>query len=289
MDEFTDITTPDHVALEFELAGPGSRFSAYLIDQILMGLLMLLVALIMIPLASVLELVSVTSGSSDLGDWLTSGSFAILVLVFFAILWGYYVFFEFIMRGRTPGKKQLSLCVVRADGLPITFRESALRNLVRAVDMFPLFIIGGLVHYFDRQGRRLGDMVAGTLVVRERFEEKLETASGAAWASRVERGLSRQAVTLPRGSISASQLSLIEQFCTRRHTLPPERREALALRVAEPLLSLLGEDRADLMRRPDRALRCEQLLLSVVEMARTATSAKPPMETRPKPATTSLF
>ena len=164
----------------------------------------------------------------------------------------------------------MGIRVVRDDGLPIGFREAALRNLVRAADMLPppASLLGGLAMLLDPKGRRLGDMLAGTLVVVEQFEAASDSAAAAAWAARVEQGRSRQALTLPQGAISANQIGLIEQYIARRYTLPPARSAALVWQITEPLLPLLGEDREALVKRPDRTGYCERLLLQILEMTK---------------------
>jgi uncharacterized RDD family membrane protein YckC len=219
-------------------------------------------------------------------DWNVSWILALVVLLIFLITWGYYVFFEGLGKGSTPGKRRMGIRVIRQDGLPIGFREAALRNLVRAADMLPppSYLLGGLVMHFDPQGRRLGDMVAGTYVVVEKFDLAAQGASGAAWARRVEQGRSRQALTLPRGTISAQQLGLIEQYLARCHELAQDRRQQLVWQITEPLLPLLGEDRDRLARSAERTERCERLLLQVLDLAKTeapmvssaAKSAQPP-------------
>jgi len=154
-------------------------------------------------------------------------------------------------------------------------REAALRNLVRAADMLPppSYILGGVVMHFDQQGRRLGDMVAGTYVVVETFDIAAQGVSGAAWAKRVEQGRSRQALTLPRGTISAQQLVLIEQFLARSRELSQDRRRQIAWQITEPLLTLLGEDRENLARSAERTERCERLLLQILDLARAKAPA----------------
>jgi len=286
MNESVFISTPDHVTLEFELAGPGSRFSAYVIDFIFNIALIVAIALLLYAGGVVFSLRSLL-GASRAGSWSASWTLALFVLIVFLINWGYYVLFEGLGKGSTPGKKRVGIRVVRQDGLPIGLREAALRNLVRAADMLPppSYILGGLVMHFDPQGRRLGDMLAGTYVIVEKFAATAQNASGAAWASRVEQGRSREALTLPRGAISPQQLGLIERFLARRHELSKERRAQLAWQIAEPLLPLLGEDRNAVARRPDRAERCEILLMEIVELAQTRTPAPAPMaKTAPPPA-----
>jgi uncharacterized RDD family membrane protein YckC len=284
MNESVFIPTPDHVTLEFELAGPGSRFSAYVIDFIFNVVLIAAIALVL-----AIANFSLRShfGASSAGSWSASWTLALVLLVVFLINWGYYVLFEGLGKGSTPGKKRVGIRVIRQDGLPIGLREAALRNLVRAADMLPppSYILGGLVMHFDPQGRRLGDMLAGTYVIVEKFAAAAQGASGAAWASRVEQGRSREALTLPRGAISAQQLGLIERFLARRHELSKERRAQLAWQIAEPLLPVLGEDRDAVARRPDRAERCEILLMEIVELTQAKTPAAAAMaKATPPPA-----
>jgi uncharacterized RDD family membrane protein YckC len=273
MEERVHIATPDHVSLEFELAGPGSRFSAYVIDFIFNVLLIVAILLVGYLSGGMIALRSLAGSVKGSSGWSVSWVLALVVLIIFLINWGYYVFFEGLGKGSTPGKKRLGIRVIRQDGLPIGFREAALRNLVRAADMLPppSYILGGLVMHFDAQGRRLGDMVAGTYVVVEKFDLAAQGASGAAWAQRVEQGRSRQALTLPRGTISAQQLGLIEQFLARCHELSRERRRHLVWQITEPLLPLLGEDRDSLARSAERTERCERLLLQILETAQAKT------------------
>lgn len=268
MEERVQISTPDHVNLEFELAGPGSRFSAYVIDFLFNVLLIILIVLAVYASGAVVTLRSLM-GAAKSNAWGASWILALIILIIFLINWGYYVFFEGLGKGSTPGKRLMGIRVIRQDGLPIGLREAALRNLVRAADMLPppSYILGGLVMYFDSQGRRLGDMVAGTYVVVEKFDIGTQGVSGAAWAKRVEQGRSRQALTLPRGTISAQQLALIEQFLARSRELSQDRRAQLAWQIAEPLLPLLGEDRDSLARSAERTDHCERLLLQLLDFA----------------------
>ena len=253
--------------------------------------ILLIVAIIFIAylggaLAALRSLVGSVSGSSD---WGVSWVLALVVLIIFLINWGYYVFFEGLGKGSTPGKKRMGIRVIRQDGLPIGLGEAALRNLVRAADMLPppSYILGGLVMHFDPQGRRLGDMVAGTYVVVEKFDLAAQGASGAAWARRIEQGGSRQALTLPRGTISSQQLALIEQFLARSHELSQDRRQQLVWQITEPLLPLLEEDRDSLERSTERTERCERLLLQILDLAQQKTASVAIAPKAPQPP--SLF
>lgn len=96
--------------------------------------------------------------------------------------------------------------------------------------------------HLDPTGKRLGDMVAGTIVIRESFPKMVESRTGAAWATRVEKGHSRKPLSLPGGSVTVRQLDLIEQYLHRRTTFPLERRKDLAQAMAAPLWKISGRD-----------------------------------------------
>ncbi len=152
-----EIETPEHVMLDYEIAGLGSRALAALIDTTIMAVTLLAMLL--------------------LGLWLQSrlpGSpvLAIMFFVYFATLWGYFTLFEGYREGQTPGKKALGIRVIRETGHGITFRDSAIRNLIRLADFLPPpYLFGALFVAIHPKGKRLGDLVAGTVVVRDRPAE----------------------------------------------------------------------------------------------------------------------
>jgi uncharacterized RDD family membrane protein YckC len=165
MDEQLTISTPEQVAFQYEMAGIGSRFVAALLDHLILGVTVLLI----ICAASMIGTVSLLSsvGSEDAG----AGVFlvlAILTLVIFLIIWGYFVVFETVWNGQTPGKRAGRLRVIRYNGQPIGAGEAMVRNLVRLVDFMPGFYgVGLLTMFIDKDARRLGDFAAGTIVIRE--------------------------------------------------------------------------------------------------------------------------
>lgn len=278
------ITTPDHVTLEFELAGAGSRLMAWCLDSLVILLLFLALFFILmgIGLGTALGL-NLDHGVEEL---ISSVGVAILTVIYFVVSWGYGLVFETATRGQTLGKRWMGLRVIRDDGLPIGLREAATRNLVRAADMMPppLYLIGGLVLNFDRQHRRLGDMVAGTLVIQEQFEVKFGSKLSAVYAARLEQGQSRQAVNLPGGTLSVKQLDLLEQYLSRRDQLNPARRAALARTLGEPLIGLLGLDAEAFRKQSDPILALEKLMRQVLEQAQQ----EAPSISKPSP-TTGLF
>src|SRR5579862_3577680 len=135
------ITTPENIALEYELAGLGTRFVANLLDLVLQLLLMLGVTLVgglliwlIILLAGLAGLGAVVSFIRDLGGFAE----AALIILAFLIFWGYHIYFEIKWNGQTPGKRQLGLRVMREGGYPINAYGAAMRNLLRVVDFLPL-------------------------------------------------------------------------------------------------------------------------------------------------------
>src|SRR5260370_20637179 len=153
------IETPEQTALEFEIAGIGSRFLALALDtliQILLGIgLLVIMVIVGVALPS----------SAKSGIWVV----AVIVLAYFVLYFGYFAIFEIIWNGQTPGKKKEGLRVIKDSGRPITPSEAVGRNLMRIVDQLPAFYAIGIGSVLlSRHNKRLGDFVAGTIVVHEK-------------------------------------------------------------------------------------------------------------------------
>ncbi|HEX3865763.1 MAG TPA: stage II sporulation protein M [Gemmatimonadaceae bacterium] len=240
-----DIETPELVVVSYTIAGIGSRVYAGLID---------LVICVIAMFATVVALFAMTSGSRAMSaaSARTSGTwvFAILILFQFAILWGYYLLFEGLRDGQTPGKRLLGLRVVRDGGYSVGFSASSVRNLMRIVDLQPLFTyaIGITSIAFTKSGKRLGDVVAGTIVVRETMVR--QPAAAAVSARTTERA------SIPASAIAQlddAEFQLLERWADRRSSLEPERRRQLASQVAKRLARALpdsdtGSESAKLIR-----------------------------------------
>ncbi len=154
LDATLDVETPEQVVVSYTLAGIGTRGGAALIDLLLM---LTLGGTLAYVLTSLHDLIG--------GDWLQ----AVMILTQFLLLWGYFVAFEAIWDGQTPGKRLLGLRVVRNGGGGVDIGPSAARNLVRFIDFLPFGYFAGMVTIIANQrNQRLGDLVAGTIVVRER-------------------------------------------------------------------------------------------------------------------------
>ena len=154
------IITPEHVELRFEIAGPGSRLLAMLVDELILLITTVVIVLLLIAF-SIMPTSTETISSSVIG-------ITLVLLMFLRTL--YYFLFETYMSGKTPGKHLLGLRVIRDTGHALDVRGALLRNLLRLVDQIPappFYAVGSVVVFFSAQSRRVGDYVGGTLVVRE--------------------------------------------------------------------------------------------------------------------------
>ncbi len=152
------VETPEHVEVRLELAGVGSRVAAALLDTILAYL-------------SLLLLILVGSNVADVGGAAGGWVIAVFILLLFALVWGYFAAFEAWNGGRTPGKQALGIRVVMDTGQPVTAGAAVVRNLVRLLDCyFPFLPVlpALLMMFLNKSNKRLGDMAAGTIVVRDR-------------------------------------------------------------------------------------------------------------------------
>jgi uncharacterized RDD family membrane protein YckC len=160
-------STPEGVSLSFVLAGLGSRASAYLIDIVVQTL---------VDLTAFIALrVTALSATSA---FVATGIYA---LVSFVVMFGYFVIFETLDAGRSPGKHALGIRVTRLDGSGINFRASLVRNLFRVLYLIPIFyVVDAWLILATKRNQRLGDLIAGTLVVRDRIGA-VASMSGASW------------------------------------------------------------------------------------------------------------
>jgi len=156
LDNTVEVETPEHVRFRFRAAGPTRRAWAYLIDLLVRAALLL-----------VFEIVTVLATGHHLraGKAVISGG---TLLALFFLEWAYFVVFEALWNGSTPGKRALRLRVVKAGGYPLSFMDAVLRNLLRTADFLPVgYLLGLLAMSWDGRFARLGDRVAGTMVVIE--------------------------------------------------------------------------------------------------------------------------
>ena len=242
------------------LAGIGSRFIAILVDSLILGFAFFILGVLAAVIVPALHLV---------GDVSANWAVGIILLTFFLLLWGYFVLFEAFSNGRTPGKRAAKIRVIHQSGRGINFVEALARNLVRFVDFLPSFYaIGIVVIFLSRRNQRLGDMVAGTLVVRDREVDSPHwgesasrtfaaptliaasplTSAGSSqsgpgpWADSWDRPPHLR-VVLPApalAKLSGSDLEVLESFFGRRLDMDLATRAALASRIASALCGKSG-------------------------------------------------
>jgi uncharacterized RDD family membrane protein YckC len=230
--------------LEFPLAGIGSRSLGIAIDTLLQvgaAILLLIVA----------GLISAAGFLPQMGkQW----GYAILVLAGFVVEFGYFAFFEAVWNGQTPGKRWTHLRVIGHSGRPVGVQEVILRNLLRIVDSLPaLYAIGIITCLISQQNKRLGDYLAGTVVVREKPLEKGQLP----W--------DRSATPLPASAqpiiLTLAELQVVEAFLERRQSLQNGVRRSIARQIVERLMqgrSIPSENVQD----------AERLLQSLAEHSR---------------------
>ena len=228
------IETPERVPLHFALASIGNRFIACAIDHGIQLLALGLIAIASTVLASFSFIERTVSGAPK---WVI----AVTIILLFLIFAGYFAFFEWIWNGQTPGKRWLKLRVIREDGRPITFWEAAVRNLLRSLDMMPLpFYSIGLISVFStNRDQRIGDMVAGTVVVREREAEA--PAFSQVFAAPVSDPALRRSFKpvdfqASLNSLTEAEIQVVETFLRRRWDLSDVPRQWMAWRVSLPIL-----------------------------------------------------
>jgi uncharacterized RDD family membrane protein YckC len=223
------IETPELVALEVPLAGIGSRFLAILIDYLLQAaafLALVLVMLVFLPSMQKFE----SAGSK----WVV----AMLILIPFLLQWGYFALFEGLWHGQTPGKRAAKIRVIQQSGRAITMFESLSRNLVRAIDFLPgFYVVGSISIFVTSRNQRLGDLVAGTLVIHEgKTRDQPSVGNTRLFTEMVQQApAAPRAITMPADALSrlnAADLHAIETFLERRLDMTLEVRQSLAARLA---------------------------------------------------------
>ena len=225
------IETPEQITLELPLASIGSRSLALALDTLIQVVAGLALFVVWISLRA--PGLGRVSGGADLGSvWTT----ALLLLAAFLLQFGYFAYFEAIWNGQTPGKRYMRLRVITRGGQPISAYEAVARNLLRIVDSIPaIYAVGILCALLSSQSKRLGDYVAGTVVVYERPIEWTAEAHG------TSAGPEPHMIALPVGvRLSADEFLLIETFFARRHQLTPGIRAEVARQIVERLASRLG-------------------------------------------------
>jgi uncharacterized RDD family membrane protein YckC len=216
------IVTPEAVVLEFDLAGIASRSLARALDVLIQGALLF---------ALILLVVTGGGGEGTVAMVVTIAGTAFVVL-------GYPIVAEVAMQGRSPGKAALGIRVVTVEGAPITARHAFIRSALGLVDfiLVPGGMVAVLAALLTRRNQRLGDVFAGTMVLRER---SATTPPRAIWFNPPV-GLEGYAHTLDVSRVTDDQFGLIRSFLLRIPDLSPEARASLSVRLATPLTAAMA-------------------------------------------------
>lgn len=222
------IDTPEQVHLEFVLADIGSRFMAVFADFVIQ--IVLYVVLWIIDETALRG--AVFSKLDTYQVWVV----AAIIFAWFCIYWGYYALFEALWNGQTPGKRWAGIRVIKENGRPINAFEAIGRNLIRIVDQLPgIYAVGIVTMLLNSKNRRLGDFVAGTIVVHERKAKESDLFFNTP-ERRTEYSLYQA------GQLGAPEVELIETFLARRLDIPLEVRQQSAARIAAMIGAKLGID-----------------------------------------------
>lgn len=215
------IATPEGVEIHLSLAGLGSRFVAALLDGIIKAILTLAIWL-------------VATGAINPG--IAEGSFALgaafALAITFCINFFYDVLFEVLASGRTPGKRAAGLRVVRDGGQPVGTRASTIRNILRLVDGLPIaYLVGIIAIVATKRNQRIGDIAAGTLVVRDRIDVPAAVRRA---------GVETVAPAWDVAAITAVEILAVKSFLERRTAIDQQARGRVAWELASRLRPKVG-------------------------------------------------
>jgi uncharacterized RDD family membrane protein YckC len=220
-----DVRTPESIAISYELAGLGSRFLAVFIDFAIQIVLLILATTIFAAI-----------GSTHKGPRIVPQPwiYAFYIFLTFLNFFGYFIIFEWLWRGQTPGKKAIGIRVVRDGGFPVDFLTVTIRNVIRAIEFgLGFYLVSAISTLVSKENKRLGDFAAGTIVVRE--------------GKRAARGYRLQVID---ARLDHDERALIERYIERRAMLGTSARNRIATELAqrlrakfpEPALARLDDD-----------------------------------------------
>jgi uncharacterized RDD family membrane protein YckC len=223
--ETISIETPEKIRFDYKIAQTGTRIGAFIIDMVIQAVIIGLVFLLLFFIG-IFE--------SNLLARHYINQFQLLALAFFYLLifffqWGYFTFFEMFKNGQSPGKKVIRISVIKSNGDPLDASVIVLRNLLRAVDGFPLLhVLGGFISILDNKSRRLGDIIADTVVVHEiRFDLKEPTFKTTISSKSAEEPAMKLMTKL-----NEEELYVIRRFLSDRYLLSEERQTAIGTKLA---------------------------------------------------------
>lgn len=243
------VETPENIRFGYDVADIGSRFLAVLIDSLIQSVLYILVLVASVFLSARLT-------EMDLPRAVNDTLAVVLILVLFMIQFGYFLFFELILNGQTPGKRLFHLRVIKNNGYPLSPLDAIIRNIVRVIDFFPFaYGVGVIVMFLNRRAKRLGDFAAGTLVVKMRDEVRLQNLMPAVPATATNSPANPVANTVADDNarrLGEDDIELAETFLLRRAQLTNP--APMTLQIAQRLAGKMQLAPASIPQNPDAAL-----------------------------------
>ena len=232
-------STPENVELELTLAGIGNRAWALLIDYLVLGLIILLCVII----GLIISLVFIDFWTSVFGDRAPLWLFGIAIFTNYIIYSGYFVFFETIWQGQTPGKRFTKIRVIRDDGRPVRLTQIALRSLLRPIDEF--LFIGAILIMFNPWEKRLGDWAAGTIVIQNQAPNSPQNSSqnSSQNLSISKSGENFAAELLQKADFSdllPDEFTVIKEYLQRRHQLSLKGKADTSSRLAKDVKEIIN-------------------------------------------------
>jgi uncharacterized RDD family membrane protein YckC len=245
--------TPESVELEFVLAGLGNRIYALIIDYLIWSSILILILIVWAFLITQIAWLR----SEPIRLWIT----AIQILILFGVYIGYFICFETLWRGQTPGKRYVKIRVIREDGRNVGIQQSILRSLLRPID--DIFCLGFLFILFTTQEKRLGDLVAGTILIQEGqavTKQKIEISPAATDVA------NRIIETGEIAALTPEQFATVRKYLYRYPTLDPTVRKKVSDKLAHQLLERI--DLADAPPTIDTHLTIEAIYLAYQQQFR---------------------
>jgi uncharacterized RDD family membrane protein YckC len=224
--EFVTIETADKIRLEYRIANPLLRFGAFFIDLAILVVIFLLV----IYVVNLTELGNQAGGIFN-EDIFSSLLYVFMVLLFFLLRWGYYLFFEMLFEGKTPGKFICGIRTIHYRGKPLELSALILRNFARIVDELVFCLAALVCMLINREYRRIGDLMADTIVVKDERLPEFNQAFA----------FTLPAVSLPVGGapapllhrLSEEELYMLRRLLTEQARIPQALRPALLADLAQ--------------------------------------------------------
>ena len=224
-------STPENVELELTLAGIGNRAWALFIDYLILALIILLFVII----GLIISLVFINFWTSVFGSQAPLWLFGIAIFANYVIYSGYFVFFETIWQGQTPGKRFAKIRVIRDDGRPVRLAQTALRFLLRPIDEF--LFIGAILIIFNRWEKRLGDWAAGTIVIQNQAPNISQNLSISKSGEDFATELLQNA---DLSNLLPDDFAVIKEYLQRRHKLSLKGKTDTSSRLAKDLKEIIN-------------------------------------------------